>query len=239
MSTQLQEATSGPTRVPPLRRAFSLFRAAPWFFLAFQLPQACDELIEGIFVPSDAKSFQWQILALMPFLYVINMLSTALTFVSVQQIDERGTFSLKEAWKRVRNRSGLLIATSLVIGFLVSVGLLAMVIPGIYLTAIYLFVPYLILSEAPVAFSAYLNQSTKLSKQNLKESLGFATLGFGFSILQLILENLDFPASLFTSSNGTLMTVLSIGFRMILAIAAGAFLDLWVSAFYLSLKRRA
>lgn len=160
----------------------------------------------------------------------MNIISTSLTFASVQQIESGGRPSFGVAWRHVQAHAGSLAMASLLVGSLAGLGIFAAILPGLYFMAIYLFVPYLILVEPKAPLSVYFRKSKRLAKENFGKCLAFAMLGFLLSVADLVTADFGLSQSIGTS--------FGLGIRALIQMSTGLIMDLWVCSFFINLKRR-
>ena len=79
-----------------------------------------------------------------PYLFLASALSSAATYALLTQAD----ISALKAFGSALSRWKLLFPAALLAGVVSLLGLAALILPGIYFLAVYLFVPYVIMEEA-------------------------------------------------------------------------------------------
>jgi uncharacterized membrane protein len=106
----------------------------------------------------------------------------------ILKIIDNKDFKIGEIFKsdsKTLSGVGAYFLASLVYGLVVFVGLIALVIPGIYLAIKYFFAPYLILDKG-MRIGAAFDKSADMTKGNMLKMIGFALVSFAIVIVGLL-----------------------------------------------------
>lgn len=226
-----------------LKQALKIYFKAPFIFLSLQLPGTLPNLMER-FMPKGYTEAPFY--SLLPYLvpyFVIAAIGTfwssAAMYIVTRQV-MNGNVSIKAAIGSVNSKLHKLIPAALIAGVTILVGFNAFIIPGLILTAIYLFIPQLIIDEPPSQVMIYFNRSQKLSRVHLLKTvtivlitafLNLITYAGSQFIEPLVSEKLLswFGIEVYGAIiSGVLLTISLIAFD--------AFLDVLVSCYYLELR---
>jgi hypothetical protein len=225
-----------PSLLQTLKRFWPIFTAAPFYFLALQLPEALTDLLENWLVPDGKQTSPWIILFVLPLFVVASGLTSVLTFSVVLQIRNRAKPSISRAIESILPKFWQIVAASLMIGGVTALGVVACILPGVYLMALYLFVPQSLLDDEKLPLMTHFFRSTQLAKKAFKKTLFIVSIIFISSLaayfageyVSVVLEHLQLAGLVLIALTGLIKVGIS--------ILMGVFIDLFVSAFYLSLK---
>ncbi|MEZ4751374.1 MAG: hypothetical protein R3B54_12380 [Bdellovibrionota bacterium] len=146
---------------------------------------------------------------------------------------------LKTALRAAFARWRVLLLGSVATGIIILLGFAAVLLPGIYFAAIYLFVPYLIMEDGDLPLSVYMHRSKQLANQQLLKScgivVGVVVLMTWSYLFGAALGKLLFPSSLGMLVRGPGM----IAIHLVLAIVIGAVIDVFVCHYYFNLRGKA
>ncbi len=222
---------------PKLSQTLVPFFSYPLVFISVQSVQGVLSLLESILEPRYSQTNPALLIAFFFPPYVITTtLSSALTFFVVRDIRAGKKPSIPSAFEAVRPHLKSLVLCSLVLGLIYVLGFCAFVIPVVYFMAIYLFVPFVIVTEPKAPFSVYLFRSTQFAKKNLLLSIltviGILVVGLlTFALSKWLTDNLNRHLS---SEN--LQVGLSFIIDFLLTLVTGSWIDSWVSNYFLNLK---
>lgn len=225
---------------PSFKQTFSPFFTYPLLFLSVQSIQGLLSLLESALEPRFSEKNPILLVALFFPPYVITTtLSSALTFFIIRDLRLGKKPTFRNALEGVKPHLSQLIICSLVLGMIYILGFCAFVVPVVYFMAIYLFVPFVILTEPKAPFSAALYRSTQLAKTRLGLTIltviGVLAIGLlTFALSRWVTDKLNQAIS-----SEEIQLVLSFCIDFILTIATGSWIDSWVSHYYLNLKEGA
>ncbi len=221
----------------------SVFRRAvknsPAILLFVQTPLALSELAQDLLGINDSvQPSPAAIAVVLPILFMLSFLASALSFTVVEQLDQTGQCNLNAAGNRVYSHRFRLLVASLALGCLSGIGLVAYVIPGLILMTLFLFVPHLIIADSPTTLSVSVTRSKKLAFKFAPLSFFIVFVSFGLSLVTFLLgEHLGTYFGAAGSDDFTRRLVLfatRAGFAMI----GGGFVDVWVASYFLTLRRQ-
>jgi len=222
---------------------FSLSKAAlfsaPLHFLILQLPEASSDVLEKLFPSGEGQGpLFWRVAILFPYFCIASTAASALTFASVFRQAQKQPLTLRYNLKIAREKMGILVPVSLLLGLVTLLGFVALIIPGIYFMAIFLFVPPLIISEPPLPWSVYLSKSKKIAKTAIWQTLAIVTVFF-------LINFAVFAQSSFVESElnhwfgaSMISSILALAATAVLSIIIGAFVNVWIAFYFLSLKEK-
>ncbi len=221
--------------LPPIAKSGRSLLAHPFHFLGLQIP-AASYLVVEYFLRDALGNETIATLAGTPYLFIASTFSTAATFASVAFTPEGTLSALQSTCNRVRAQWKILALASLVIGFITLVGMLALLLPGLYFAALYLFVPHLILSEPGQNLWAYLDRSKRLSRPRIFLHIGVVL--FTLILMVWVYVVGDMSTSLFGSelASSSIAIGLSLVVQMFLSMVVGCLVDVWLSHYFLELK---
>ncbi|MCB0403475.1 MAG: hypothetical protein KDD51_01720 [Bdellovibrionales bacterium] len=217
-----------------VRAAIQNLRKNFWPLLWVQLPAASINPLQDLCEAwTDANPF-WGALIFIPYLFLTSYLSSAGTFWVLEK-QTNWKAALGTAFGQWRS----LFAASLATGLIILLGFAAILLPGIFFAAIYLFVPYLIMEESGLPLSVYMHRSKKLAQRHLLKTCGLvvgiiAIMTWSY-FLGAALGKLLFPSTLgvMVHRGGILLI------HLVLAIVLGAVIDVFVCHYYFDLRRKA
>jgi hypothetical protein len=228
------------------QRALKLYFKNPLPYIALQLPQVIPEVLERFLLPGAQNT---PTLALLPKIVPYFMVTAIATFWSsaaifvAAEMSARGVQpSLKETAHRVNQRLSHLIPAGLLAGVTVLVGYYAYFIPGIILTALYLFVPQLIMDGEPNQVMVYFNRSWKLTSRHFLQTLGVVIVTTSFSVLLYVGSQLTEArvSSLVTPvvTSEVIAPLIAALPMVVISLVIGSLLDVWVASYYLEMRDR-
>ena len=153
-----------------LSESIKVFRRFPLVFFLYQLPEVATEWVEKVGVP-DKDDWLRAFLVLFPYFCIASFASTGLTFLRVRGIREENRRNVRGELESLTKGLGSLIPVSILCGIIFIFGVMALMIPGIYFQAIYLFVPFLVLERPRQPWTSYLFESKQLARQSLGLSI--------------------------------------------------------------------
>ena len=214
------------------RKTFRTLWGAPLLYLLIQLPQAIIDALEYYAeqVWGESQTLLMGGFALLAF--IIGVIPSVITFAMVWKESR----TLGAVLRFFHGKWGLILLSALVSGILFALGVMAYIIPGILLMTLYLFVPYLILTEEKAPLTTYFYRSSKLSRKKFKTVLAVvgAVLGL-FIIFQKVGEALGVHASE-QLENPLLQKILLTSILMLFSMFINAFVNVWLSHFFLRLN---
>jgi len=205
-----------------------------------QLPIASLKPIELMIDLGIEKNFPATVgifvLLVLPYFFVVTMISTGATFYSVLQAESGKGISLRTTIKQTQSKLGNLVLAGLLVGLVMTSGFVAFILPAIYFFAVYFFVPQTIMIEPRVSIWVYLYRATRLAKKALKRVL----------LLVLALFAIELGMEAVAQITGTLATGLfqSVIFQflilalveMLLVILASSVIHVWMGHYFLYLR---
>lgn len=195
-----------------------------------QLPVGLLVFLQNFLEPLFESNPIIALIILLPLFSFVSSLCTALTYIAVQSLQTAPKLKFTILKQLSPETLTKLTATSLLVAIFLGLGLAALVIPGIYFTAIYLFVPVLVVLNPSQKASQYLFESKKLVTQNKKilfSTLSIASLSF----------MIDFPLSQVVRLIGGNASA-SLLIDSFLTMISGAFFDCFVIFYFQTLKRK-
>lgn len=217
-----------------IRSVLQSLREHPWSLLLVQLPAASINPIQDLGETwLEAHPILGVILCL-PYLFLTSFVSSGGTLQVVRD-GSSGKKALTTAFARWR----LLLPAGVIAGSLILLGLVAVVIPGIYFASIYLFLPYLIMEEADQPLTVYMYRSKQLAKTQFK-----TTILVVVSVLFIMTWSFLFGDWFATLIAGNTMGAfgqkcIQILTHLVLAIFVGTVVDVWISHYFLRLRGKA
>ena len=217
--------------LPPILRSFkatwSLFAAAPLHFLILQIPEVSVEAIYALFPGIREASMPLVLAILFPYLAIVSFLSTALTFVSTESGKSGRPITLRGTILVVMERLGTLLPVALLTGTILLLGMVALVLPFLYFMTLYLFVPFIVMTEARLKWSVYLHKSKVVAKRHFWSCLFLVVLmlvvSFGTDAASNELVNRVPAAGL-------------VGIKLLASLFTSAILGIWNGLFFLEIR---
>jgi len=195
-----------------------------------QLPVGLLVILQNCLEPHFESNPLIALIILLPLFSFVSSLCTALTFIAVQSLQTYPKLNFKILKQLSAQTLTKLTATSFLVAIFFGLGLAALVIPGIYFTAIYLFVPILVVLNPSQKAFQYLFESKKLVTQNKK--ILFSTLLIGL-VSFLIEIPLSQAVRLIGENLGASLLIDSF-----LTMISGVFFDCFVIFYFQTLKRK-
>jgi len=156
------------------------FFAGPFFFLSIVLSSFFGIGINGTQNPDDlARLFMnngedvfFTFLSAIIQMAGYTMLSTVIySYVSIYHEKGRDNFELPEVWEKTVSRVWAVLGVSFVSGFVIAIGTLIFIIPGIYLGIALCLMSFIVVHEKLSVFQAF-SRSMELIKDNWWNTLG-------------------------------------------------------------------
>lgn len=219
--------------LPAIPRAAASLARRPFHFLALQIPAALGEPLQRTLEVEWRDSPALVALVCLPYFFVTFLWCSAATYASVTASEP---LSLRAAWGRALRAGKTLVPAALVVGLVSVLGLVALVFPAFYFTAIYLFVPHSIIDDPAAPLMTQLHRSSRLAHRSLWRILiavFFVFVLFLWSYLAAqALEGAMAQSALSPMQRGLWVG----GFQALLATALGAMVDVWICHYYLALR---
>jgi len=219
---------------PPILRAFKstwgIFALAPIHFLILQIPEVSVEAIYALF-PSIREAPLPLILAvLFPYLSIVSFLSTAATFVSLESAKTGRPVTLNGSAVIVMERLGKLLPVALLTGLILLLGMVALVLPFLYFMALYLFVPFVVMTEGEHPWSVYLHKSKVIAKRHFWSCL--------FLVILMLIVSFGTDAASNELVN-LIPTPALVALKLLASLFTSAILGIWNGLFFLEIKEPA
>lgn len=209
----------------------------PVLFLCLQLPSASTEVIETHLSGASIETSPFQALIWIPFFFFMSTLTTTLTYFAMVGVRDGREFSMSDFVKVLQEKWLVLLAAALLVGVICLAGFLALVLPGIYFTAMYLFVPQIVMDEANHKVMVSLNRSKALFKQAKLKTIFVVSIIFLSSIAVYFAgETIGTWLGGVLTHEGTFRTFTLILVKVLISLPVGALLDVFSSHYYWSLK---
>ncbi len=212
------------------KKTLSFAKQNPLLLFLIQIPVGLLGVLQSLLEPY----LEWHpvvaLIILLPLFSMGSSLSTALTFLVVQTRNSDTHSNFSHDWKRLTDRFTSLAGSSFIVALFFGLGLAALILPGFYFLAIYIFVPILAVSAPPQPISQYLYKSKKMITQSRKilfTTIGLVTLSFLAELpLSLIANFLSsfFGGALIIDAAATMML--------------GALLDCFIVFYFLNLQSK-
>ena len=202
---------------------------APLHFLVLQIPEVSVEAIYAFFPNLREAPLPLIAAVLFPYLAITSFLSSALTFASLRQARAGGNPSLGNSINLVISKSKILFPTSLLTGVILLLGMVALLLPFLYFMALYLFVPFLVMTEGPLPWSVYLHKSKVLAKRRF------------WSCLALVLLMLAVSFGSDAACNELREWIPSYGLvalKLMVSLVTSAVLGVWTGLFFLEMQEQ-
>ncbi|MBI4403269.1 MAG: hypothetical protein HY537_03870 [Deltaproteobacteria bacterium] len=231
------EGTSRISVFPIFRHAWLALTAFPIHFFVLQIPAAT---AEPLIVWGSSAGLDKAIIPALGFAlygFFVSAFSAGLTLSSVLQQEQGGVPLFSISYGNVSERMGVLALSSLLVGLVIGLGLYAFILVGLFFMGLYLFVPQIIIYEKEQRAMAVLAKSAKLAKKRL----GLVLSVVAFLVLvtltaELLGETLGTWLAGVSNIPALRLVILSV-FKAGLAIVIGAYLDLWLSFYFLATYR--
>jgi len=220
-----------------LSHSLKTLSKAPWHFFWLQFPAATIELVEK---PTTAWLETHPVLTLLiclPYFFTVSILSTALTFSSVLVVNRNENPTFLGAFQTIKQHSRALVLAALLVGTVCALGMIALVIPGLYFTAVYLFVPHLILSDGKNPVMVYLHRSKLITKKVMLKTFSIVVSVFLASLVVFFAgETLGTWMGGLAHSD-SIRSLLLAAVKMSLAMLTGAVIDVGICYYFLRLQK--
>jgi hypothetical protein len=219
-------------------QTFKTFRLAPWHFLLLQFPEAAADLLERLSPGRAEEHLALKIILLFPSFCIASTLASSLTFASVLDLSKNVPLSIGSSLRSVGEKWKTLIPTSVLLGIIILLGFLALILPGLYFMAAFLFVPQLIVTEPKLPWSVYFFKSKKLAKKAFLKTFFAVTIFFIANVAGYFIGELGEGAVASLTGNTGVQVGLSVCLGIVLSVFTGAFVNLWISYFFLTLTEK-
>lgn len=217
-------------------RFAAVLAIAPVHFISLQFLEALSSILEHTLETYFKSQPILAGLVFFPVFCIASCISNSLTYVSVRQVGEGTLPTFGESWKKVSEVLGMLILSSLVLGLVFVLGIMVFILPALFLMALYLFVPHLILTEKGLPLSVYLFRSTRISKKSYWQCfftvVGAVLLGLA---TYLLAETLGTWAG-GLSQNETTRIFISVLINVFFSVLSAMVVDTWIALLFLKLK---
>lgn len=118
--------------------------------------------------------------------FLLFLLSTGLTIEMIKDAQAGGSADLSRAWEASKGRLATLLVASILVGILVTFGLVLLIIPGIMLFFLLYFVPYAVMLDDKGARDS-LASSYHFVRANLADSVVVIIIAFLISVVLSII----------------------------------------------------
>lgn len=218
------------------RTTAQTFAANPWQFFWLQLPVGSVEILERCLTTFEEKGTRWGIFVLLPYFMIASALATSATFSFILQKRQGRVPTLWTVWNAIAAKLPLLIPAALLVGLVCGLGIIALILPGLYFMTLYLFVPHLIVYEERSPLMTHLYKSTHLAKAQLKKTFS-VVLVISFLSLFVFFGGETIGTWLGgVSTNGLIQNTLLVSIKALFAMLAGVFIDIFTSEYFLKLR---
>jgi hypothetical protein len=203
---------------------------APLSFLLIQIPVGGVEVLETLFSTQLESNILLVLLVILPASLIAQPLSSSLTFVALRSLQEKKPIRWPDCFRPVVGKLTPLVVATFLSETVSGMGMLTF-FPGVYFTAMYLFIPQLVISEPELPWSVYLLRSKKLAQRTWGKAL--------LTTLVLILLGASSYLGVETGRRPPLWTagvlwVLLI--KVFVSMLAAALVDIWISHYFLLAK---
>ncbi|NQW44985.1 MAG: hypothetical protein HQ462_06225 [Deltaproteobacteria bacterium] len=198
--------------------------------LLLQSPMGLLVLLQ-IFLSPKLENHAWIAIGiLLPLFSIGSSLSTAATFVLIEQKPSQGLAFLPIVFKEVFKRLIPLVLSSLTVSIFFGLGFAALIIPGIYFLAIYFFVPFIVMIQPRQPVANYLFQSKQLITRNRKTLLTM----IGIVLFTFLIE---IPMS-FVSDSLLGNVPFAFFFEMLITMVSAGLINCFIVFYFISLNSK-
>lgn len=186
--------------------------------------------IEPLQDPSDYRTWA----AVIPYLaacFLVWAACYAATQVSVKEISQGKLPTVGASVETLSPHSGEIILSALLIGAVVSIGLTAFYIPGIFLFSRYMFVPAILVLDSAPSLMVALNRSWRFSGKR-----PFASFLFVLIVVSLGYLLPMGMRRILVSPEGTFLSYVCLAAEVTISLAIETFAAIWTANYFLALK---
>lgn len=187
------------------------------YLLLCQIPEGISTLLQKQWEISDQGASRFLFFFIYPVFCIFSAVSTGLTYLIIKH--PPATSGYRKVFTSLRSSFLCLSGASIFLGFLILPALMAFIIPGVFVMAFYLFIPFFILEDPKKPFWSFFSQSKLLFKNQKMICLLTSSTMISMSLISFL---------------GFLQTPLF--FEIILSIFLSLAFNIWLSTLFLEVN---